>query len=51
MNKEKAIEELNALKGNGDPEYAHAKADEILLEVINDQAIRAAYDHVPKWYA
>ena len=34
-----------------DTEAAHGEADALLLEYINDEDIRAAYDAIDKWYA
>lgn len=44
------LEKLQALKGHRDPEYAHPAADEALLELVNDEAVRAAFEAVPRWY-
>ena len=35
----------------GDEEIAHVKADEALLEFINDPEITEAFDAIEKWYA
>ena len=43
--------ELEKLHGSGDPEVAHGKADDLLLDFINDEAVREAWEEVPKWYA
>jgi hypothetical protein len=34
-----------------DPEAAHAAAEDALLDYIADDAVRAAFEAVPKWYA
>ena len=36
---------------NGDPEVAHATADQLLIDYINDPAVAAAYASVEAWYA
>lgn len=54
MDRAEALRRLRALKGDVEPvapETAHSDADDILLDLINDDAIRAAYEAVPKWYA
>ena len=38
-------------KDNGDHEQMHANCDEALLQYIDDNEIRAAYDKGTKWYA
>jgi hypothetical protein len=34
-----------------DIEDNHAQADELLLEYINDNDVRVAYDAIMKWYS
>lgn len=54
MTKEEALKRLRELasgKCKGDDEEWHVEADEILLDLIDDDEIREAYDDVPKWYA
>ncbi len=34
-----------------DPELAHGEADDLLVELIDDEEIAAAYEAVEKWYA
>lgn len=34
-----------------DPEEAHAKAEDLLLQYINDPRVKAAFDAIEKWYA
>ncbi len=53
---EKLIEKLKALaeasKGpHGDPESAHADADDLLLAFISDAEVDAAYASIKKWYS
>jgi hypothetical protein len=36
---------------DGDPEAAHCQADEALLDFIDDEEVRAAFDAIRKWYA
>ena len=51
--KNHALKELKRLadKSHIDAEVAHVKADEILLELINDEEIDEAYSKIIKWYA
>lgn len=51
MTKEELIAKLNEEIGNGDQEAAHVRADDLLIEYINDPDIKEAYAAVPKWYA
>lgn len=51
MTKERLIELLKECELCGDTESGHCRADELLLEYINDEAIAFAYTAVPKWYA
>lgn len=63
MTKEQALKALLGLAASlkqpkgwagyaGDPEAAHSAADEILLDLIDDEEVRAAYESIePKWYA
>lgn len=34
-----------------DPETDHITADKLLLDYINDEEIRAAYEAMTRWYA
>ena len=45
------IKKLRVLAQKSDYEIAHWKADELLIEYINDKEIEEAYDKVGKWYA
>lgn len=49
--REKVLKELQELWGNGDFEFAHSKADDLLIELIDDEEIKRAYDGISKWYA
>ncbi len=51
MTKQELIEKLKELHDNFDVEVAHVKADDLIIEFINDEEIKEAYDNVPKWYA
>lgn len=58
MTKDEAIGRLRALAasvdedGTGDPESAHMEADAILLALINDPDVSAAYNSIhPMWYS
>ena len=37
--------------GDGDYEYHHAKADQLLLDYINNEKITEAFNKIKKWYA
>jgi hypothetical protein len=45
------LRELCGLGDVGDPEHAHTEADRLLLDFIDDDEVRAAFEAVPKWYA
>lgn len=45
------IKELQLTSGNRDPEEDHIKADELLLEYINDELIIKSFKEIEKWYA
>ena len=51
MDKNKLINELTILQSDDDNEEAHKKADNLLLEFINDEEITSAFEDVPRWYA
>lgn len=51
MTKADALEQLRALKSSGDAESAHIAADDILIKLIGDEDIEAAYEAIEKWYA
>lgn len=54
MNAEQAVAELRKLAESKDTETAHARADEILCELLlslgHEDVVDAWYD-VPRWYA
>ena len=57
------IAELRGMKSSGDPEGAHTRADEILIQALRDtfnpfyvgkdeiEELITAYQEVPRWYA
>lgn len=47
LNTLKSCRELSDL----DPEDAHARADQALLNYINDPAITEAWESIKKWFA
>ena len=49
MTKEELIDKLNGLCS--DPEENHIEADELLLEFINDEDVKEAFQSIYKWYA
>jgi len=53
MTKDELIKRLDIInrKYSHDTEVAHVKADEALIEYINDEEIKNAYDAIGKWYA
>jgi hypothetical protein len=36
---------------SGDPECAHARADDLLLKFIDDDDITQLFNNIDKWYA
>lgn len=51
---EKAVAELRALWGHKDPELAHIRADEILLELLRElghDSVSEAFEGVTRWFA
>ena len=51
MNKTELIKELEKLHGDTDIEIAHSRADDLLIDFINDEKITKAYNLIEKWYA
>jgi len=51
MDKETLIRLLDSLDDDGDVELNHVNADDYLLDFINDEDIKKAYERVYKWYA
>ena len=53
MTKEQLIQSLNELAEieKDDYEVNHIEADNLLLEFINDDNVKKAFDSVYKWYA
>lgn len=51
MTKTKLLEELKKLITSDDIELAHMKADDLLLQYIDDVEIAEVYDKILKWYA
>jgi len=53
MNKKELLVTLKEVYNNGvyDEEAAHIQADYALIEFINDNEIREAYNKIGKWYA
>ena len=48
------LAELRSMKDVGelrDAEMDHARADELLLQLLADPEIREAFDEIRKWYA
>lgn len=50
MTKDELIEALESY-ANYDNETAHIMADDALLDYINDDEIRKAFNAIDKWYA
>jgi hypothetical protein len=51
MTKRKLLEILAGCERSPDTETAHADADDALIEFINDNDIKKAYEKIAKWYA
>jgi len=52
MTKEELIAKLKEAKDlDFDPEIAHVKADQAILDFINDEEINKIYDDISKWYS
>lgn len=51
MTKGELIKRLIVLQDSGDPEAAHAEADRLLIEFINEPDVAAAYDGITWWHA
>lgn len=53
MTKNYLIEELGKLAAlnSEDCEANHGRADDLLIEYINDKDVKSAYDAIDKWYA
>lgn len=49
--KAQLLEKLRELAVGGDPEICHGEADELLLNYINDDEVKQAFDAIEKWYA
>ena len=53
--RKKLLKTLLEMENDQDPESAHGRADEILLEILREEGgyddIIEAYENVPKWYA
>ena len=50
------VSELNKIaelqeSGDDDYEFHHAKADELLLNYINNEKVTEAFNRIEKWYA
>lgn len=48
--KEKLVKKLKRLKYHMHKDVGHEKADQLLLDYINDDIIRAAFNNIDKWY-
>lgn len=53
MTKEQLVKELQdiALRNHDDCEINHGRAEDLLIEFINDPEVKTAYDSITKWYA
>lgn len=52
MTKEELIEKLTKIYENGEyPAPDHENADELLLQYIDDDDVRNAFERIEKWYA
>lgn len=51
MTKQELLEKLHAAHTEFDQEGGHVYADRALIEYINDEDVKKAYEEIPKWYA
>ena len=51
LDRDEALTWLRAINGNRDAEAAHGLADAILLALIDDVEIQAAFESLEKWYS
>ena len=54
MTKEEAIEQLKSLQNEYDIERAHARADDVLCELLRTlgyEEVVKEWDEIDKWYA
>jgi len=51
MNKTELLQKLKDLSESYDTEGAHVRADEAIIEYINDVEIKSAFEEIEKWYA
>lgn len=51
MTRDELLARLRELRQSDDIEAIHSDADTLLVEYINDDEIKAAYDQIGKWYA
>ena len=49
--RERLLKQLKQLSKSNDTETAHADADKLILNYLNDSDIKAAYEKIKKWYA
>lgn len=47
----KLVRQLKRLRKDNDTERAHADADSLLLEYINNPKVNKAYESITRWYA
>ena len=50
MNIKELKEKLKSINPNWDVEMNHVRADELLLEYINDPEVTQLFDNIEKWY-
>ena len=51
LTKERLLKRLRVCEEDLDEEVAHIRADELLVEYIDDEEITKAFDAIGKWYA
>lgn len=49
--RERLLKQLEQLSKSNDTETAHADADKLILNYLDDSDIKAAYDKIKKWYS
>ena len=50
MDEKELIKKLKKLQDNQNAELSHIEADDLLLDFIDNDEIRKAFDNIGKWY-
>ncbi len=51
MTRDELLRRLRELHGPNDAEIVHVQADDLLLDYIEDDEVREAFERIDKWYA